>query len=123
MKDNSFRFIIPAALAVAALFLSASPISAKSEPGGGRAAASASPQAQQWSGDPQASKNSQNQPQAYEGTIVVLPSGAVELKVGGRNYKLSNQSKAAKFANKKVIVTGTYNAQSGTIQVLQIKPA
>jgi hypothetical protein len=114
MKTIHLRFAIPVVLA-AAMVLGAAPTFAKT--------ALVSRQAQSTSQAAGASSHSQSKTRAYAGNVVVQPNGTVALQAGGHNYKLSNQSKAAKFANKKVIVTGTYNPQSGTIQVKQIKPA
>ena len=42
---------------------------------------------------------------------------------GKTNYELSDQKNAAKFAAKKVTVTGALNAKGDTIQVTSITPA
>lgn len=120
MKNKNFRFTIPVALA-AALFLSTGPILANTNAGAGHA--SASRQTQASSQNAPTARQTKTKGQAYEGTIVVGQNGICKLKVGKYEYKLTDQAEASRYANRKVIVTGVYQRNSGTIRVQKIKPA
>lgn len=119
MKNHAIGLTMFAALATF-LALGTSPLLAKSN----RAVAPgpAVGQMQQHAQAMNTRQKSQKKPQTYMGTIIKKHS-RYELKVGKYDYKLTGQSRAAKFMGKKVLVTGVYNVHTGTIRVSKIKTA
>lgn len=120
MKDHKTGLAIFAALALA-LPLSVTPMFAKGY--SPAASAAASGQMQQSRPNTRPQRETRKQPQAYVGTIIKAQNGKCKIKIGKYEYKLTDQSRAAQFLGKKVMVTGVYNVHSGTIHVSQIKPA
>jgi len=62
----------------------------------------------------------------YYGTIVKLQDGKYALMIdakANRGYFLDDQKDAKKYAQKKVLVTGTIDRQTSTLHVIKIKPA
>lgn len=67
----------------------------------------------------------QQQTQKYTGKLVMASDGTYELKSGSDAYKLANldATQASQLVNQKVVVRGTLDAQTGQINVKQIKAA
>ncbi|MGA8182449.1 MAG: hypothetical protein WB819_02270 [Terriglobia bacterium] len=73
-----------------------------------------------------AAPQKENAQKTYYGTIAKLQDGKYALVVdakASRGYFLDDQKAAAKFAEKKVLVTGSVDPETKLLHVVKIKPA
>lgn len=72
-----------------------------------------------------AASQKQNVQKTYYGKIVKLKNGKYGLLINAkeqRGYFLDDQKDAKKFEQKRALVTGTVNHQTGVLHVVKIKP-
>lgn len=68
----------------------------------------------------------QNAQKTYYGTIVKLQNGKFALMIDPKTQKgyfLDDQKHAEKYAEKKVLVTGTVDSKTSMLHVITMKPA
>lgn len=71
-------------------------------------------------------KQSQKSARTYYGQIVKLQNGKYALMINVQTHKgyfLDKQKAAKKYAQKKVLITGTVDPKSSVLHVVTIKPA
>lgn len=68
----------------------------------------------------------QQRSRTYYGQIVKLKNGKYALMINtktNQGYYLDDQKDAKKYAQKRVLITGTINRKTSTLHVIAIKPA